>query len=104
MKKWRTDVNRPDDMSLLSQFCPRSTAGSTVVRFLLADFVETIGQSPGRTAMNYTAIKPDQTEEENILMCDISDEALETTSNTERENAGKITWYYCPTGLTICRV
>jgi hypothetical protein len=53
--------------------------------------------------MNYTDIKPDQTEEKNILMCDISAEALETATDTERENAGKITWYYCPTGLTICR-
>jgi|KBSMisStandDraft_5_1062788.scaffolds.fasta_scaffold3299083_1 hypothetical protein len=54
--------------------------------------------------MNYTDIKPDQTEEENILMCTISDEALETAADTEGETAGKITWYYCPTGLTICRV
>ena len=53
--------------------------------------------------MNYTDIKPDQTEEKNILVCDISDEALETAADTARENAGKITWYYCPTGLTICR-
>jgi hypothetical protein len=53
--------------------------------------------------MNYTDIKPNQTEEENILICDVSDEALETAADTERENAGKITWYYCPTGLIICR-
>ncbi|HEX3341308.1 MAG TPA: hypothetical protein VHT68_19270 [Pseudolabrys sp.] len=52
--------------------------------------------------MNYTD-KSDQTEEKNILMCDISDEALETATDAKREIAGKITWYYCPTGLTICR-
>ena len=37
--------------------------------------------------MNYTDIKPNQTEEENILICDVSDEALETAADTERENA-----------------
>jgi hypothetical protein len=54
--------------------------------------------------MNYTDINPDQTKQKNILVCDISDEALETAADTARENAGKITWYYCPTGLTICRL
>jgi hypothetical protein len=54
--------------------------------------------------MNYTDIKPDQTEEENILMCDISDEALETAADTERENAGKITWYYCPSLKALIRL
>jgi len=54
--------------------------------------------------MDYTDNKPDQTEEENMLMCNISDEALETTADSERENMGKITWHYCPTGLIICRV
>ena len=53
--------------------------------------------------MNYTNIKQDQTEEENMLICDVSDEALETAAGIETENAGNVTWYYCPTGLTICR-
>ncbi len=54
-------------------------------------------------AMNYTNIKQDQAEEENMLICDVSDEALETAADIEKENAGNITWYYCPTGLTVCR-
>jgi hypothetical protein len=53
--------------------------------------------------MNFPHIKPHQTEEENILISFISDEALEKAAVAERETAGKITWYYCPTGLTICR-
>jgi hypothetical protein len=53
--------------------------------------------------MNYTDTKPDQTEDENILTCNISDEALETAADTDGESAVKIMWYYCPTGLTICR-
>jgi len=53
--------------------------------------------------VNYTNIKQDQTEEENMLICDVSDEALETAADIEKENAGNVTWYYCPTGLTICR-
>jgi hypothetical protein len=39
--------------------------------------------------MNYTDIKPDQTEEENILMCTISDEALENSSGYRRRNRRK---------------
>jgi hypothetical protein len=54
--------------------------------------------------MNYPHISPYQTELENILICDVSDEALEKAADAERATAGKITWYYCPTGLTICRV
>ena len=53
--------------------------------------------------MNYSKTKRDQTEEENMLICDVSDEVLETAADTARENAGNITWYYCPSGLTICR-
>ena len=54
--------------------------------------------------MNYTNIKLDQTEEKNLLICDVSDEALEQAADTQKENTGNITWYYCPTGLTICRL
>ena len=53
--------------------------------------------------MNYANIKRDQTEEEYMLICDVSDEALETAADIEKENAENVTWYYCPTGLTICR-
>jgi hypothetical protein len=40
--------------------------------------------------MNYMDIKPNQTEEENILICDVSDEALEAAADTERENAERL--------------
>lgn len=53
--------------------------------------------------MAYGNIKRDQTEEENLLACDVTDEALETAAGIEREIAANITWYYCPTGLIICR-
>jgi hypothetical protein len=53
--------------------------------------------------MKYTNTKREQTEEENMLIGDVSDDALETAADTARENAGNITWYYCPSGLTICR-
>jgi hypothetical protein len=53
--------------------------------------------------MNDTNIQRDQSEEESMLTCDISDEALEKAAGTVRDNGGNITWYYCPTGLTYCR-
>ena len=43
-------------------------------------------------------------QKENLLICDIADEVLETAAEAEREIGGNITWYYCPTELTICRV
>jgi hypothetical protein len=45
-----------------------------------------------------------QTEEENLLPQNITDEALETIGHTRKEVTGNITWAYCPSGLTICRV
>jgi hypothetical protein len=42
-------------------------------------------------------------EEPNIFDCELSDEALETAADVERKPAD-LTWYYCPTGLIICRV
>jgi len=53
--------------------------------------------------MNCINMKPDPTEEKNLLICDVSDEALEKAADIQKENGGNITWYYCPTGLTICR-
>jgi hypothetical protein len=53
--------------------------------------------------MNCINIKPDRTEEKDLLICDVSDEALEKAADTQNEKAVNITWYYCPTGLTICR-
>lgn len=53
--------------------------------------------------MKHGDIESDQTEAENLLACAISDEALEKAAGVEREVAANITWYYCPTGLTICR-
>jgi len=47
--------------------------------------------------------KRDQSEED-LFTCDISDEALETAGNVERKGAENITWYHCPTGLTLCRL
>jgi hypothetical protein len=54
--------------------------------------------------MNDANLKPEQAEEENLLTCDIADETLEAAADTGREIADNITWYYCPTGLIICRV
>jgi hypothetical protein len=42
-------------------------------------------------------------EEPNILNCDLSDETLESAADV-LENPTNVTWYYCPTGLVICRV
>jgi hypothetical protein len=41
-------------------------------------------------------------DEDSLFVCDISDEALET-AGSERGGAENITWYHCPTGLTLCR-
>ena len=49
-------------------------------------------------------VESEQDREENLLICEIADEVLEKAADAEREIAGNITWYYCPTGLTICRV
>lgn len=69
-------------------------------RFLLA---EKIGTEKSGNVMNYSSIENDQTEVENLLACDVTDEELETAGAIERESGANITWYYCPTGLTICR-
>ena len=53
--------------------------------------------------MDFIDITRDRTDDEDIFICEISDEALEKAADTEGDNAAKITWYYCPTGLTICR-
>jgi hypothetical protein len=54
--------------------------------------------------MNYSSsIESDQTEVENLLACDITDEELEKAAAIARGSAANITWYYCPTGLTLCR-
>ena len=39
----------------------------------------------------------------NILNCDLSDENLESAADVQ-EKPTNVTWYYCPTGLVICRV
>jgi hypothetical protein len=44
----------------------------------------------------------EQQEEQNLLVCDISDEEMEASANPGR-GGENITWYHCPTGLTICR-
>jgi len=54
--------------------------------------------------MNYDTMERKQAEEENLLVCDVADEALESAANTGIETGGNITWLYCPTGLTICKV
>jgi hypothetical protein len=54
--------------------------------------------------MSCTDSRWDQTDDEDIFTHDVSDEALANAGDDERDNAVKITWYYCPTGLTICRV
>ena len=46
----------------------------------------------------------DDSQEQNSLLCEIADETLEFAATTEKETIRNITWYYCPTGLTICRV
>jgi len=56
------------------------------------------------TAMNDSSIEVDETEEQNLLICDIADQLLEAAATTKTETRGNITWYYCPTGLTICRL
>jgi hypothetical protein len=53
--------------------------------------------------MNDSSVELDYSEEPNVLICDIADQTLEAAASTQRETMGKITWYYCPTGLTICR-
>lgn len=53
--------------------------------------------------MKDTSVERDQTEEEDLLICDIADQTLEAAAATERDIVDNITWYYCPTGLTICR-
>ncbi len=53
--------------------------------------------------MNYTDYTKGQTDEEYILVCDVSDDALEAAADNERQTGQNITWLYCPTGLTICR-
>jgi hypothetical protein len=53
--------------------------------------------------MNDNSVDLDDSEERNLLVCDIADQILEAAATTETESIGNITWYYCPTGLTICR-
>jgi len=50
--------------------------------------------------MNDTAIGFDQTEED-ILICELSDDALETAAGTGREKMGNFTISFC-TGLFGC--
>ena len=57
----------------------------------------------GDVPMNDSNVEVDDSEEPNLLICDIADLTLEAAAGTQREIVGKITWYYCPTGLTICR-
>jgi hypothetical protein len=54
--------------------------------------------------MNDSIVKLDDSEERNLLIYDIEDQMLEAAATTETETIGNITWYYCPTGLTICRL
>ena len=54
--------------------------------------------------MNDSSVKLDVSEEQNLLIRDIEDQMLEAAATTETETIGNITWYYCPTGLTICRL
>jgi hypothetical protein len=53
--------------------------------------------------MNYDNMMRNQAEEENLFICDIADEALETAADTRRETGANLTWLHCPTGLSICR-
>jgi hypothetical protein len=50
--------------------------------------------------MNENTIGLDQTEEE-ILTCEVSDEALETAAGTGKEKAANYTLGFC-TGLSAC--
>jgi len=54
--------------------------------------------------MNDSSVEMDESEEQNLLICDIADQLLEAAATTKLETRGNITWYYCPTGLTICRL
>ncbi len=54
--------------------------------------------------MTDNSVELHNNKEQNLLICDIADQALEAAAGTQRETVGKITWYYCPTGLTICRL
>ena len=55
--------------------------------------------------MNSDNVELNQTEEAkaNLLFSDIADEALEV-GHTRREITENITWAFCPSGLTICRI
>ena len=57
----------------------------------------------GDAPMTNSSVEVDDSEEPNLLICDIADRALEAAATTDAETVGNITWYYCPTGLTICR-
>jgi len=46
----------------------------------------------------------DSDEKQDLLVCDIEDQMLEAAATRGNETVGNITWYYCPTGLTICRL
>jgi hypothetical protein len=52
--------------------------------------------------MNETSMGFDQTEEE-MLTCEVSDEALESAAGTESEKAGNYTLAWC-TWLTGCPI
>ena len=54
-------------------------------------------------AMDDRTVELDDSEEQNLLICDIADQMLEAAATTKTETRGNITWYHCPTGLTICR-
>jgi len=54
----------------------------------------------GINAMNEKTIGLDQIEEE-ILTCEVSDEALETAAGTAKQKAGNYTLGFC-TGLSAC--
>jgi len=54
--------------------------------------------------MNNRNVERSQTEEEKLFFDAIADEAIERAGNTQREIAENITWAFCPSGLTICRV
>jgi hypothetical protein len=52
--------------------------------------------------MNDVNIDREQQEEQNLFVCEIPDEEMEASANSGRVGEN-ITWYHCPTGLTICR-
>ena len=54
-------------------------------------------------SMKDNSVEMDDIEGPNLLVCDIADQTLEAAASTQKETVCKITWYYCPTGLTICR-